>query len=225
MIHFYLKKRRAAPGGRSGARAAAGFDFELEFALFRGSFTGVVGPSGSGKSTLVRLLAGLERPDDGFVKLDDEFWYHRERRLFLPPQRRQVGLVFQDYALFPHLSALDNVRYADPDRRKAREWLDLVGLADRAYHLPHELSGGQKQRVALARALARRPRLLLLDEPLSALDEELRGELGDLLAAVQRATGVTALMVSHSRAEIGRLCSEVLELDGGRLRFDRYAVP
>ena len=222
MIHFYLKKRRIQPGK---ARLGNDFCLEVEFALMKGSFVGVIGPSGSGKSTLIRCLAGLEKPDDGFIKTDGGFWYNAQQGITLPPQRRSVGLVFQDYALFPHLSALGNAMYANGDKRLAMEWLDRLGLTEHAAHFPRELSGGQCQRVALARAMVRQPELLLLDEPLSAVDEDLRLELGDLLRSVQQGAGITALMVSHSRQEIGRLCDEVLEIKAGRLETDRYLVP
>jgi molybdate transport system ATP-binding protein len=225
MIHFYLKKHRPPPGRPSRDRAAAGFSLEIEFALIKGSFTGVLGPSGSGKSTLIRCLAGLELPDAGFIRSDGGRWYDSSQKINLRPQRRPVGLVFQDYALFPHLTALGNVLFANPDRQAALAWLDRVGLADQAAHLPGELSGGQKQRVALARALARSPELLLLDEPLSAVDEELRSDLGDQLRNLVKESGTTALMVTHSRPEIGRLCDEVLEMREGRLVTDRYRVP
>jgi len=222
VIHFYLVKHRRAPGRDP---AQPGFSLEVEFSLMNGTFTGVLGPSGSGKSTLLRCLAGLETPDGGFIQTDSGWWYRQGEGHPRRPQDRRVALVFQDYALFPHLSALGNVMFAQKSRTRALEWLDLVGLADRAAHFPHELSGGQKQRVALARALAREPELLLLDEPLSAVDEELREELGALILSVQRATGTTTLMVTHSRTEIGRLCDEVIELRDGRLVTARYRVP
>jgi len=213
------------PADRKTGTPAKVFTLDLEYALMKGSFVGVLGPSGSGKSTLIRCLAGLARPDAGFVRHNHDYWFDGAVRLNRAPQYRPVGMVFQDYALFPHLTALGNVLFAKDDRKLAMEWLERMGLAEHANHLPHQLSGGQKQRVALARALARQPELLLLDEPLSALDEDLRAELGDLLRTVQRSTGVTALMVTHSRHEIERLCDEVLELREGRLVMERYRVP
>jgi molybdate transport system ATP-binding protein len=140
------------------------------------------------------------------------------------PQRRRVGYVAQDYALFPNMTVLGNILYANPDRDKAERLLELTHLDAQAHQFPRELSGGQRQRTALARALARGPELLLLDEPLSALDEELREELGDEILRIQRATGITAVMVSHSKAEVSRLCSEVLELRGGVLDDARLSV-
>lgn len=226
MIHFYLKKSRARPSrGKVQGPTEPSFNLDVEFALMKGKFVGVLGPSGSGKSTLVRCLAGLEVPDDGFVNSDGTWWYKKSKGICLPPQKRSVGMVFQDYALFPHLSALGNVLYASRDPAKGEYWLEQVGLKDHGGHFPRELSGGQRQRVALARALAREPDLLLLDEPLSALDEDLRHELGSLILSVQRSSGITALMVTHSRTEVKRLCDEVIELKTGGLVHDRYTVP
>ena len=209
MIHFYLQKRFVA-----GQRE---FHLDVEYALTRGGVLGILGPSGSGKTTLLRCLAGLERPDGGFIRHDEAFWYDGSRSLFLPPQKRRVGLVFQDYALFPHLTVLGNLLYAFHDRSRALELLDLVHLADHAHHFPRELSGGQKQRTALARALIRQPDLLLLDEPLSALDEELRESLGEEIRRVQAQTQVTTVLVSHSRREVDLLSTEVMELRDGKI--------
>jgi molybdate transport system ATP-binding protein len=209
MLSFYVAKRL-----RAGKKS---FDLEMEYDLSRGAFLGVRGPSGSGKTTLVRCLAGLERPDAGRIDAEGTLWYDAARGVCLPARKRKVGLVFQDYALFPNMTALGNVLYANPDRARAEELLDLVRLGDRAGYFPRELSGGQRQRIALARALARDPELLLLDEPLSALDEELREELGDELRRIQRSSGITTIMVSHSKSETARLCDEVLEIRGGRI--------
>jgi molybdate transport system ATP-binding protein len=213
MIHFYVEKTRQTAGRP--------FRLEVEYALPTGAFLGVAGPSGSGKSTLLRCLAGLERPDSGFIRTG-EAWWAGPGHAFVPARRRSVGVVFQDYALFPHLTVLGNLLYAQPDRRKALEFLDLVHLTEHAHHFPRELSGGQKQRTALARALVRQPDLLLLDEPLSALDEELRESLAEEILRLQRSTGVTAIMVSHSRRELGLLASEVLSLRDGRLDPSRH---
>ncbi len=209
MIRFRVEKTlRAGPSV---------FQLEVEGRVEKGGFLGVTGPSGSGKTTLLRCLAGLEKPDSGLIA-GTETWYDSERRVFVPARRRNVGLVFQDYALFPHMTVLGNLLYANPDRARALEFLDLVRMADLAGHFPRELSGGQKQRTALARALMRSPDVLLLDEPLSALEEDLRLALGEEVKRVHRQTGVTTVMVSHSRAELGRLTTDLLELEGGSVR-------
>lgn len=208
MIHFFVEKTF-----RAGTRT---FRLEVEYALNKGAVLGIVGPSGSGKTTLLRCLAGLERPEAGFVRHDEVFWSGPSAS-FVPARKRPVGLVFQDYALFPHMTVLGNLLYANNDRRRAFEYLDLVKMADHAHQFPRELSGGQKQRTALARALVRQPELLLLDEPLSALDEELREALAAEILRVQKQTGVTTVIVSHSRREIHLLASEVMALREGRL--------
>lgn len=209
MTHFFIKKHFEAAGRR--------FCLDLEYALTTGTFLGILGPSGSGKSTLLRCLAGLERPDDGFIRQNGTFWYRNTPATWIPAPKRSVGLVFQDYALFPHWTVLGNLLYVCPDRKRCWEHLDLVRMTDHAHQYPRELSGGQKQRTALARALVRQPDLLLLDEPLSALDEELRESLGDEIRRVQQETGVTAIMVSHSRTEVERLGTETLVLASGGL--------
>jgi molybdate transport system ATP-binding protein len=209
MLYFDIKKRL-----RAGDHV---FSLDAAFCLEEGSFLGIRGASGSGKTTLLRCLAGLCRPDSGGIRMGGDVWYGSRPPVFLSPQRRSVGLVFQDYALFPNMTVFGNVFYAAGDRQRTMELLELARLTQLERHFPHELSGGQKQRTALARALGRKPRLLLLDEPLSALDENLRYSLGDELARIQRETGVTAILVSHSREEISRLCTEVLELAEGRI--------
>jgi molybdate transport system ATP-binding protein len=209
MIRFRIEKTLRA--------GTSEFRLDVEGQIEKGGFLGVTGPSGSGKTTLLRCLAGLERPDAGLIA-GSETWFDSEKRVFVPARRRSVGLVFQDYALFPHMTVLGNLLYADNDRARALEFLDLVRMTELAGHFPRELSGGQKQRTALARALMRSPDLLLLDEPLSALEEDLRAALGEEVARVHQQTGVTTVMVSHSRAELGRLTTDLLELNGGTAR-------
>lgn len=208
MIRFSLQKRL------SGAH-----DFSLDVAatLPAGSFTALTGASGAGKTTLLRLLAGLDRPDAGQLDVAGAPWFGPGR--WLAPQRRRIGMVFQDYALFPHLSVRDNVAYgaARGDGALVDELLDLTGLAPLAAIRPARLSGGQRQRVALARAIACRPRLLLLDEALSALDPELRLQLQDEVGALHRRFGLTTVMVSHDLPEVFRLADHVLLLDDGRV--------
>jgi len=206
VIRFQVKKTL-----RAGASL---FRLQAEAEVAKGGFLGVAGPSGSGKTTLLRCLAGLERPEAGFIA-GPEVWFDSARGVFVPARRRSVGLVFQDYALFPHMTVLGNLLYASNDRSRAMEYLDLVRLTEHAGHFPRELSGGQRQRTALARALMRSPDLLLLDEPLSALEEDLRAALGEEVKRVHQQTGVTIVMVSHSRAELGRLTTQLLELSGG----------
>ncbi len=188
------------------------------------SLTVLFGPSGSGKSTTLRCLAGLEKPERGIIRFGDEIWSDAARGIFLPPQRRRIGYLFQDYALFPHLCVAQNIGYglgqvAPPERRQRIEeivaLLGLTGLDDR---YPRQLSGGQQQRVALARALVCRPRLLLLDEPLSALDaptrEHLRRQLRHWLVELR----ISTILVTHDRIEAFALGDHVAVFEAGRVR-------
>src|SRR5205085_6002287 len=197
---------------------------ELRGACDTYSPTVLFGPSGSGKSTTLRCLAGLERPDRGMICFGDEVWFDSARRIFLPPQRRRIGYLFQDYALFPHLRVAQNIGYglgkiAAPERRqRIEEITTLLGLAGLDDRYPRQLSGGQQQRVALARALICRPRLLLLDEPLSALDaptrEQLRRQLRHWLIKLRIAT----ILMTHDRIEAVALGDHVVIFEAGRAR-------
>jgi len=188
-----------------------------------GSCVALAGPSGAGKTSLLRVVAGLKRPEHGLVACGEETWLDTARGVDLPPERRRCGYVFQEYALFPHLRAWQNVAYPLREsargerRRRALELLDRFGLGERAEARPRTLSGGERQRVALARALARRPAALLLDEPLSALDPRTRAAAGRELGAVLRESGVPALLVTHDFGEAALLATTVGVIDGGRV--------
>ncbi|NQV82368.1 MAG: ABC transporter ATP-binding protein [Rhodospirillales bacterium] len=165
----------------------------------------LLGPSGSGKTTLLRLAAGLEQLQRGTIAIDDEIV--ADPNTHVPPEHRGIGLMFQDYALFPHLNVIDNVTFGllgqprDTARRRAMDMLDQVGMAQHASRHPHTLSGGQQQRVALARALAPEPRVLLLDEPFSGLDSNMRGQIREETLSVLKASGVATVMVTHDPEE------------------------
>lgn len=197
-------------------------DVDVAFDLASAPVTVLFGPSGAGKTTLLRLVAGLERPDPGgLVALDGDVWAGPR---WVPARRRRVGLCFQDAALFPHMSVTDNVAYGlhrigRGDRaRRVAEVLDVVGAADLVGARIPELSGGERQRISLARALAPRPDLLLLDEPLSALDTPTRLRLQRTLRHVVDALGTPALLVSHDRSEAMALADRMAVLVDGRLR-------
>ncbi|MCD6727082.1 MAG: ABC transporter ATP-binding protein [Solirubrobacteraceae bacterium] len=199
--------------------------FELDVALEApaGRCLVLAGPSGAGKTTVLRVVAGLVRPRHGHVACGERTWLDTERRIDVPIERRRCGYVFQDYALFGHLSAWRNVAYGLRElpraarRRRAHELLDLFGVAHLADAHPRTLSGGERQRVALARALAPRPRALLLDEPLAALDARTRAAAGRELASVLRETGVPALLVTHDFTEAALLGDQIGVIDGGRV--------
>jgi molybdate transport system ATP-binding protein len=190
------------------------FRLELELELGRETVA-LVGPSGAGKTSVLRAVAGLLRPERGRVALDGEAWFDSQAGIDLPPERRSVGLVFQEYALFPHMTVAENVAYAGP--RRVDELLELLGIASLRDARPRELSGGERQRVAVARALARDPAALLLDEPLAALDAHtrarVRAELGDLLARLRLPT----LLVTHDFQDAAALAPRVGVLAEGRI--------
>ncbi len=186
--------------------------------------TVLYGPSGAGKTTVLRCLAGLDHPDAGFIRFGDETWADCAARRFVPPQRRGVGLLFQEYALFPHLTVAENIGYAlrgaSAAERGARvdEVARLLRISELLARRPDRLSGGQRQRVALARALAPRPRLLLLDEPLSALDAPTREDLRGELRALLERTGVPSVVVTHDRVEAMALGDRMAVLADGGVR-------
>ncbi len=186
------------------------FTLDVELRVAEG-VTVLFGPSGAGKTSVLRALAGLLPLDHGFVRLGDDW-------TLLPPERRAVGSLFQSHALFPHLTVEENVAFGAREPGAARRWLERLELTRLAGRAPSSLSGGEAQRVALARALARGPRLLLLDEPFSSLDEARRDELLTMLKALIAAERLVTLLVTHDREEGERLGGRFLALEGGRLR-------
>ncbi|MCG8344992.1 MAG: ATP-binding cassette domain-containing protein, partial [Chlorobiales bacterium] len=217
MVIASLKKKLE---GADGA-----FMLETNVEIARGGITAVAGPSGSGKTTFLRMLSGLTSPDEGMLEVDGEVWFRGEPGkkpgINLRPQERKAGVVFQGYALFPHMTVLGNLLYASRNREMAEKLLAMVGLHQLKHVRPSNLSGGQKQRVALARSLMQQPRILLLDEPLSALDENMKAILQDELLKINRDFGVTILIVTHDSSEMYKLCDRVLLFEKGQIVADK----
>jgi ABC-type Fe3+/spermidine/putrescine transport system ATPase subunit len=195
----------------------------VSLTLARGGFYSLLGPSGCGKTTTLRMIGGFETPESGEILLDGRSIHA------LKPWERDVSTVFQSYALFPHLTALENVAFGLRERRaanareRAMEALALVELAEKTARLPSQLSGGEKQRVALARSLVLQPKVLLLDEPLAALDPKLRKQMRAELKAMQRRTGITFLLVTHDQEEAMSLSDKLAVMNQGRI--EQFASP
>lgn len=193
---------------------------KVTLAIKEGDFVALTGASGSGKTTLLRILAGLEEAK-GTLRVNNELWL--EKNFSLPPQKRKIGFVFQDYALFENMTVEENLLYAKNDKQLAKYLLELTELLPLAKRFPKRLSGGQKQRVSLCRAFMNRPKLLLMDEPLSALDPTIRAKLQDEILKLHKEFGTTTIMVSHDPSEIYKLSNRVILLENGRV--SDYTTP
>lgn len=189
-------------------------DLDVAFTIKEHEFVALTGQSGSGKTTLLRILAGLEK-SEGTIEVNGKLW--QGRKMLLPPQKRGIGFVFQDYALFPNMSVEHNLLYVSRDKALAKHLLGMTDLYELKDRLPTTLSGGQKQRVSLCRALMNRPKLLLMDEPLSALDPAMRTKLQHDILQLHKEFGTTTIMVSHDPSEIYRLADRVIMLDQGKI--------
>ncbi len=209
MINIDIKKELHGSNGKMN------LDVNLE--IKNGEFLALAGLSGSGKTTLLRILAGLEEAT-GTINIDNNFWLND--KFCLPSQKREIGFVFQDYALFPNFSVIDNLLYVKKDKELANHLLKITELEELKNRMPQTLSGGQKQRVSLCRALMNRPKLLLMDEPLSALDPEMRTKLQSEILALHKEFNTTTIMVSHDPSEIYRLANRVVVLNNGKVIKD-----
>ncbi|QKF65614.1 molybdenum ABC transporter ModABC, ATP-binding protein [Arcobacter venerupis] len=209
MINININKKLHGANGE--------MDLNVNLEIKQGEFLALAGLSGSGKTTLLRILAGLESAN-GTIKIDDNIWLNE--KFSLAPQKREIGFVFQDYALFPNFSVLDNLLYVNKDKELAHYLLKMTELEELKNRFPQTLSGGQKQRISLCRALMNKPKILLMDEPLSALDSEMRTKLQNEILTLHKEFNTTTIMVSHDPSEIYRLANRVVVLNYGQIIND-----
>jgi molybdate transport system ATP-binding protein len=212
MIQFKIQKKLQSASGE--------MLLDLDFEIKQNEFVTLYGASGSGKTTTLRILSGLTNADKGTIVVDNTIWLDTDKKIQLPPQKRKIAYVFQDYALFPNMSVRENLSYAlekGQDKTIIEELLSLMELEQLQHQKPAQLSGGQKQRVALARALVQKPRILLLDEPLSAVDNEMRVKLQDYIIQAHRKYKLTTILVSHDISEIYKMSDQVIILENGKI--------
>ncbi|MBO5605697.1 MAG: ABC transporter ATP-binding protein, partial [Acidaminococcaceae bacterium] len=220
---------------RFGDVTAVG-DFNLEVA--DGEFISFLGPSGCGKTTILRMIAGFEKPTEGIIAIGDEEVSNAGKGYFLAPEKRGIGMVFQSYAVWPHMNVVDNVGYPlkiqnvpkEERHQRVMKMLELVHLEEYGERFPNQLSGGQQQRVALARALVARPSLLLLDEPLSNLDAKLRESMRFEISAIQKELGITVIYVTHDQSEAMTMSDRIVVMSMGKMQqvgrpYDVYTKP
>ncbi len=212
MISINIEKRLIGGDGP--------FTLKISSTIEKKELVTIYGPTGAGKSSVIRMLAGLLQPDQGSIKVDDVVWFNSKTNISIPTQHRDIGMVFQDYALFPNMTVRENLQFAlakNQDAKIVAELLEVSNLGNFADQHPLLLSGGQKQRVALARALVRRPKVLLLDEPLSALDSKMRSALQDYILDFHKRFDLTTILISHDLHEVFKMSERILLLENGEI--------
>jgi molybdate transport system ATP-binding protein len=209
VIKIHVQKKLSTVSGDMHLSA----DLSIE----EGELVALYGASGAGKTSVLRMIAGLLPAEGGVIKIGDEVWYDHQKRVSMRVQKRRIGIVFQDYALFPNMTARENISYGmeTPDQKEVDEMITLMELNNLEDRKPSMLSAGQRQRVALARAVMRRPKILLLDEPFAALDTSMRMRMHDFLLQVHRRFNLTTILVSHDAFEVARLADRVFLLENG----------
>ncbi len=212
MIELDIHKKLQAADGH--------MQLHVQLVVAKGELVTLYGESGAGKTSTLRLLSGLMQPDDGRIVVGGEVWFDAQKKINLKPQKRKIGYVFQDYALFPNMTVRENLEFAlskNQDHKMVSNLIDIIELGELQNRKPAQLSGGQQQRVALARALVQQPEILLLDEPLSALDYKIRRKLQDYILQVHREFKLTTILISHDIAEITKLSNQVFVMEKGKI--------
>ncbi len=212
MIQIALQKKLTAPHGS--------MLLDIDININKGSLVTLYGDSGAGKTSILRMISGLLQADKGRITVNQKTWLDTNKGIVLKPQQRKIGYVFQDYGLFPNMTVKQNLLYAlekDQSNHTVSELIDIIELGDLQERKPEKLSGGQKQRVALARALVRKPEILMLDEPLSALDNKMRAKLQDYILKVHKQYNLTTLLISHEISEVIKMSDQVFIIENGKI--------
>jgi len=196
------------------------FDLDINFSCRDEELLAMIGPSGSGKTSIIRMIAGLDRPDEGRISYGDEVWFDSLRKIFVPPQKRRLGYVFQDYTLFPHLTLRENAAFATKDRKRVNDLLEMFGISHLRNRKPNLVSGGERQRCAICQALAGNPRALLLDEPFSALDFITRRKLREDIKMIRNEITFPIIYVTHDISEAFALADKLLPVVEGKVDQD-----
>ncbi|WP_106791517.1 ATP-binding cassette domain-containing protein [Aquimarina sp. Aq78] len=212
MIHIALQKKLTAANGA--------MQLDININIEQGQLVTLYGDSGAGKTSILRMVAGLLQTDEGLITVNQKTWLDTKKGICLKPQQRKIGFVFQDYALFPNMTVKENLLFAvekGQNKEVVNELIDIIELGDLQDRKPKNLSGGQKQRVALARALVRKPEILMLDEPLSALDIKMRTKLQDYILKVHKQFNLTTLLISHEIGEVIKMSDTVFSIENGKI--------
>ena len=212
MIKIALQKKLTAADGV--------MILDIDINIIQGKLVTIYGDSGAGKTSILRIIAGLLEADTGFISVNKKTWLDSNKGISLKPQQRKIGFVFQDYALFPNMTVKENLLFAlekKQDKQIVDDLISIVELGDLQNRYPEKLSGGQKQRVALARAMVRKPEILMLDEPLSALDAKMRSKLQDYILKVHKQFNLTTLLISHEISEVIKMSDEIFILENGKI--------
>ena len=212
MIQISLQQKLGAANGE--------MQLDVDIEIEHGALVTFYGNSGAGKTSILRMIAGLMQPEKGLITVNEKCWLDSEKAIFLKPQQRKTGFVFQDYALFPNMTVKENLEYAlekAQSKTIVDELIEIIELKDLQQRKPGELSGGQQQRVALARALVRKPEILMLDEPLSALDIKMRSVLQDYILKVHKEFSLTTILVSHDIGEVIKMSDKIFVIEEGKI--------
>lgn len=193
------------------------FDLDINFSCPDEELLAMIGPSGSGKTSIIRMIAGLDRPDEGHISYAGSVWFDSSQQTFVPPQKRRLGYVFQDYTLFPHLTLRENAAFATKDLKRADDLLEMFGISHLRDRKPNSVSGGERQRCAICQALARNPRVLLLDEPFSALDFITRRKLREDIKLIRNEITFPIIYVTHDISEAFALADDLLPVVEGKV--------